>query len=140
MRCEDLMSTDVTCVGRQDTAQSAALKMRELNVGFLPVCDESSRVIGTLTDRDIAIRLVADDRASSTAVADVMTEEVVYCSPDDDLDEAERLMALNHKSRILCIDDDGHLSGVISLSDIARRESARKAAKVLSQVSMRETY
>ena len=67
-----------------------------------------------------------------------MTEEVVACSPQDDIREAERVMAENHKSRIMCNDDDGRLVGVISLSDIAQHEGGARASDTLRQVSERE--
>ena len=65
--------------------------MREDNIGFLPVCDQLGKVLGTLTDRDIAIRVVADGRLPTTMVEDVMTSEVVACSPKDTLEKAEAL-------------------------------------------------
>ncbi|HCF61619.1 MAG TPA: CBS domain-containing protein, partial [Myxococcales bacterium] len=106
MRCDELMKTNVRCITEGDTVQNAAEKMADDNIGFLPVCDEKGRPIGTLTDRDIAIRVAAEDRlASGTPVKQVMTREVVSCSPSDDLSVAEDLMAKNHKSRILIVDD-----------------------------------
>src|SRR5438094_69530 len=120
MRCEEIMKSDVECVSAIDHVQAAARKMRDAGVGFLPVCDRDRKVLGTLTDRDIAIRLVAEDLAPDTAVQTIMTKEAVSCRPSDALEEATRLMREHHKSRILCCDDDGRLLGVISLSDIAQ--------------------
>lgn len=77
--------------------EDGAIRMRENNVGFLPVCDQSKRALGTLTDRDIAIRLVAQKKPGSTFVEDIMTEEVVACSPRDDVRDAARVMAQNQK-------------------------------------------
>ena len=140
MRCEEIMKRDVECVGPQDTARDAALKMRDSNVGFLPVCDESRRVLGTLTDRDLAIRLIASNRSPSTAISDLMTREVVFCRPIDDLHRAEQLMAQNHKSRILCCDDGGRLVGIISLSDVAQHEEDRELADTVRHVTEREAH
>ena len=123
MRCREIMKKDVECVSATDTAQAAAKRMRDVNVGFLPVCDQSKRVLGTITDRDLAIRVLADASPSTTRMEDVMTREVVCCRPDDELEEAENLMAKNQKSRIVVIDSGGALVGVISLSDIAQREA-----------------
>jgi CBS domain-containing protein len=112
--------------------------MRDENIGFLPVCDDKSKVLGTITDRDIAIRVCADDRAcSKTQIADVMTREVIACRPGDDIGRAQQLMSKHHKSRILCTDDSGKLVGVISLSDIAQR-MADAGAQILREVTTRE--
>jgi CBS domain-containing protein len=138
MICRELMKEDIECVHPSDTVHTAARKMRDANVGFLPVCDSSMRVIGTLTDRDIVLRVCADGRQLSTLVEDVMTREVVACQPTDDITKAEQLMSKKHKSRMLCIDSHGELVGVISLSDIAQREDRARAGETLRQVSQRE--
>jgi CBS domain-containing protein len=140
MRCKDVMKTTVQCAGLTDTVQSAARAMRDRNIGFLPVCDTDGRVIGALTDRDIAIRLASDDRsAAQTLVGDVMTGEVVCCLSTDDLARAEQLMASRKKSRVIVVDESGAACGVISLSDIAERDSTTRAAVTLRQVVTRET-
>ena len=140
MRCEEIMKKDVECVSPQDTVQAAAKRMRDENIGFLPVCDQSKKVQGTITDRDLTIRLLADGRPATTQVKDVMTREVVAIRPQDDLRKAEELMSKNHKSRIMCVDEGGRLVGVISLSDIAQREEAGRAAQTLRNVSEREAH
>jgi CBS domain-containing protein len=138
MRCEELMKRDVVTVSAEDTAQEAARLMREENVGFLPICDGERKVVGTLTDRDIAIRLVAAGQAASCAVRDIMTDELVACRPGDDVREAERKMVEHRKSRIVCTDAQGRIAGVISLSDIAVCETRGRAAEVLRGVAERE--
>jgi CBS domain-containing protein len=137
MLCEELMKKDVECVSPRDTVEDAACRMRDENVGFLPVCDQSKKVLGTLTDRDIAIRLVAAKMTGDTFVEEIMTREVVACRPQDDIRKAEQLMTQNHKSRIMCLDDSGRLEGVISLSDIAQHDRGR-ASETLRQISERE--
>jgi CBS domain-containing protein len=138
MRCEDLMKHDVECTSPQDTVQSAARKMRDENVGFLPVCDASGKVLGTVTDRDLAIRVLPEALGANTKIGDVMTHQVVACRPEDDLRNAEDLMIRNQKSRIMCIDAGGKLVGVISLSDIFQREDANRAAQTMRAVTERE--
>lgn len=139
MRCEEIMKTKVECVGPSDTVQSAAKKMRDCEIGFMPVCDESKHVLGVLTDRDITIRMVAEDaRASSTPVESIMSRELVACRQEDSIEKAQQLMAENKKSRICCVDDDGKLVGVISLSDIAQHEEPGRASETLKHVSSRE--
>lgn len=123
MRCRDIMRKNVHCLAETDTIQVAAQRMNEHNVGFLPVCDLLRHVVGTLTDRDIALRVCTDDRqASSIKAAEVMTREVLACRPDDDLQAAEQIMGKHQKSRLLITEKDGTLAGVISLSDVVARE------------------
>jgi CBS domain-containing protein len=139
MQCAEIMKTQVECIAGNDTVAAAAARMRAQNIGFLPVCDPAGAMIGTLTDRDIAIRLVAGDRPGRTPVEEVMTRETICCRPGDELDEAEALMAMHQKSRIVCVDETQHPVGVISLSDIARHEpSGERASQVLREVSGRE--
>ncbi|SRR5258708_22711362 len=139
MRCEEIMKKDVECMSPQDTVQAAARRMRDENVGFLPVCDRSKKVLGVVTDRDLAMRILAEGQPPSTRVEEVMSREVIACRPDDDLRKAEELMVKNHVSRMLCVDTEGPLVGVISLSDIAQREESGRAAKTMRGVTERET-
>jgi CBS domain-containing protein len=141
MKCDEVMKRTVHCAGVTDTVQSAARAMRDRNVGFLPVCEVDGRVVGTLTDRDIAIRLAAEDGvASQCLVSDFMSREVVACRPSDDLSTAEQLMATHRKSRILVVDDDGAISGVISLSDVVERDTHARAAVTMRNVATREAH
>jgi CBS domain-containing protein len=136
--CRDVMKHDVECVHQDDSVQRAAQKMRDSNVGFLPVCDERMKVLGVITDRDISVRLVADNRPATSRVRDVMTREIVACRPTESLTRAEELMATRHKSRVMVLDKDDTLVGVISLSDVAEIEDAAIAAQTLQQVASRE--
>src|SRR5262245_20615691 len=99
------MKREVECIAPSDPVFRAAQSMRTRNVGFLPVCDHEERVVGTLTDRDIALRIVADCCALNTPAGDVMTKEAITCRPDDDISVAEELMAKHHKSRMMCVDE-----------------------------------
>jgi CBS domain-containing protein len=138
MRCEEIMKDGVLCVSPRDAVEHAAAAMRDGNLGFLPVCDQSGKVLATITDRDIAIRLVAARKPGTIAIEEIMTREVISCSPNDDIRRAQELMAKNHKSRIMCLDEDGDLVGVISLSDVAQREQSSRAGETLRQVAERE--
>jgi CBS domain-containing protein len=132
------MKTNVECVTPQDSVETAAQVMRARNIGFLPVCDEKTdRVVGTVTDRDIAIRVVAEHKSASTRVASIMTRDAVVCRPEDDLATAEELMTENLVSRIMCVDEQDELVGVISLSDLAQFDG-ESAIRTLEQVSARE--
>jgi CBS domain-containing protein len=138
MLCSEIMKQSIQCLAPNETAVTAAQKMRDQNVGFLPICDASMKVLGTLTDRDIAVRLVADRRPLRTQVWELMTHDVVACMPHDDIATAEELMGEHQKSRIMCLDEDGRLLGVISLSDIAKCERGARAAATMRMISSRE--
>jgi CBS domain-containing protein len=136
MLCKDVMKSEVFSLSPQDTVELAARKMRDFNVGFLPICDKSGKVLGTLTDRDIALRVVAEGRTSDLPVEKFMSRDVIFCRPVDDLKRAEELMGQSQKSRILCI-ESGKLSGVISLSDLAHRDGSG-SIQTMAQVTQRE--
>jgi CBS domain-containing protein len=138
MRCEEIMKRDVQYVQPTDPVQAAARRMREANVGFLPVCDSSRKVLGAITDRDIALRIVAEGRPPTTAIGDVMTREVVACAAGDDVRRAEDLMGKQHKSRMIVADEEWRLLGVISLSDIAQVEDGPRASQTMKEVTERE--
>ena len=138
MRCEEIMKTQVECVRPDDEVAVAAKKMGECNVGFLPVCDDGKHVVCTITDRDLAIRVLGERAAPDTPVGKVMTREVGACRPGDTLEQAERIMAEAQKSRILCTDDLGELVGVISLSDLAQYDSDEQVAQIVREVTSRE--
>lgn len=131
------MKSDACCVAPGDTIQEAARQMREENIGFLPVCDDSEKVLGTITDRDIALRVVAEGKSFDTKVEDVMSREVVSASADDDISDAESLMSSRQKSRLIVTDGDGKLEGVISLSDLTKRDSD-SGARAMRGVTSRE--
>ena len=137
MLCRDVMKTDVRCATAQTTVAQAAALMRDEEIGFLPICDEMRNVIGTLTDRDIAIRVVAENQSANQSAELFMSPAVVTCLSDEDLSTAQELMSEMQVSRIVCTSEDGQLEGVISLSDIAQVDGARAAA-TLRSVTERE--
>lgn len=139
MLCSEIMKSAIECLSPRDPADLAARKMRDHNVGFLPVLDDGLHAVGTLTDRDIAVRLVASNLPLVTPVSDLMSSQIVACKPTDDVRRAEELMGLYRVSRVLCVEEDGALAGVISLSDIAQHESPLAAAQTLRDVTARET-
>lgn len=136
MKLKELMKSDAQCISPDQPAQAAARMMREGNIGFLPVCDDDGKVLGTITDRDITLRVVADGKSPSTKVSQVMSKEVVAGKPDDDLRAGERQMGSAKKSRLMVTDDGGKLLGVISLSDIAK--SGIDASETMRNVTSRE--
>ena len=138
MLCQEIMKPGVECLSPTATAQLAAQRMRDLNVGFLPICDADKKVLGTVTDRDLSVRVLAEGRPPNTPVREMMTEPVITCRPDDNLGTVQKLMGQYHKSRIIVIDDGGRAVGVISLSDIAQYAEPAGAAQTMKKVSERE--
>jgi CBS domain-containing protein len=138
MIAEQIMNRSPKCLTEKDTVRQAATLMRDENIGFVPICDEAGHIVGTVTDRDIAVRLVAEDGASNVALSWLMSRDPVVCRSKDDLSTIEKLMEDNHKSRIVCVDDHDQPVGVISLSDIAKVEEGERAARVLRIITERE--
>jgi CBS domain-containing protein len=132
------MKSAVKCVSPTTTLEEAAVMMRDEGVGFLPICDARRHVIGTITDRDITIRAVAGNESAGQPVEKFMTRSVVACRSGDDLSYAQERMSQEKVSRIMCIDEEGTLEGVISLSDIALLEEGVRAYATLRDVSERE--
>jgi CBS domain-containing protein len=141
MLCEQIMKCDVKCLTEKDTARAAARLMRDAAIGFVPVCDAKGKIVGTITDRDIVVRIAADGATTlDTPLDKIMSKSVVSCSPKDQLDRAEQLMEKSRKARIVCADDQGKPVGVISLSDIAQHEDGTRVAKLLREVTRREAH
>jgi CBS domain-containing protein len=141
MVCSQIMKRgfEMEVVRPEDNLHMVARRMRDRGVGFLPVVDGVGRPIGTLTDRDLAVRAGADDkRPSAVTVREVMTTEPVTCGRFEELRKAEELMVRYKISRILCVDEAGMLAGIISLSDIIDAERDDRAAELLRQLDLRE--
>lgn len=118
----DQMTADVVTIEPSATVVEAAQRMIESQKGPLPVVD-AGRVVGIVTDRDIIARVVAADREPhSVRVEDIATKDLVTAKPDQDIDEARRLMAEHQLDRIIVAEEDGHLVGVISEADIRADE------------------
>ena len=132
----DVMTREVECVGPMATVQEAAERMKSANIGSVPVCQDS-RLIGTITDRDITIRVTAEGRDPHvTAVRDVMSRPVVSVHPHQDLLEAEQLMHDHQVRRLPVVEQDDRLVGYVTTAIIARREADEKVVgKVLKGIS-----
>lgn len=120
MQIREIMTRGVECVNPEATIQEAGRKMRDLNVGAVPVCGDDDRLKGIVTDRDIAIRAVAEGRdPRSCRVRDIMTPEIIYCFEDQDASEAIQLMEDRKVRRLVVLDRNKRLVGIISLGDLA---------------------
>ena len=120
----DIMTREVSTIQLADAVQTAAQCMRDLDVGVLPVCDGDT-LVGMVTDRDIAVRGVAAGLNPADAlVADVMTDEVHSCSPTDTVDVAMKQMGDAQVRRLAVLDPKRRIVGIVTLGDLATRQSA----------------
>jgi CBS domain-containing protein len=135
MKVSDCMTRDVRLAAPDQSLREAAALMAELDVGVLPV-GENERLVGMITDRDIAVRGVACGRGPDSTVREVMTDNVKYCFADQSLEEVSRNMGDIQVRRLPVVDREKRLVGIISLSDIANGEGAvDEAGEALRDIS-----
>jgi CBS domain-containing protein len=124
MQIRDIMTREVEVVPGDAPVREAAAKMKQLDVGAIPVCDGQK-----LTDRDIAVRLAAEGRnPSETRVSEIMTRDLYYCFEDQDVEEAATVMEAGQIRRLPILDQDRQLVGIVSLGDISVRSDEKTAA------------
>ncbi|HYG65625.1 MAG TPA: CBS domain-containing protein [Thermoanaerobaculia bacterium] len=136
----DIMSSDPACVTPVATAQEAAGLMETHDVGSLPVVESESskRLLGIVTDRDLALRVLGRGESGNTPVSEVMSKDLHCARQEDDLDKVERLMAEHQVRRIPVLDEQDRLVGMIAQADLARERRAvgdKDFAKVVEQIS-----
>jgi CBS domain-containing protein len=134
------MTRDVTLVDPNIIIRDAARKMRADGIGAIPV-GENDRLIGMITDRDIAMRAVAEDRApGTTSVREVMSGRVYYCFEDDDVEQAAQVMAEHQVRRLPVLNRDKRLAGVVAMADMGREkpEAGQAALEGISQPTEKE--
>jgi CBS domain-containing protein len=141
MKVKDVMTSGVECISPITTLREAAQRMKELDVGPMPVCGEDDRLAGMITDRDITVRAVAAGLDLSTAkVRDVMTPNVIYCFEDQDIGDAAHMMEQNQIRRLVVLNRDKRLVGIISLGDLAvdsgNEELAGHTLEAISEPAM----
>ena len=136
MKLSEIMTRDVVVMQPDDSLQSAAKKMRDRTIGFLPVCD-GEELIGVISDRDITIRALADGMDVNIMLGrDLMTVPAIYCFDDQDVSEAAKIMEENQIRRLVVLSrEEKRLVGVVSLGDVARNESTDRSGQVLQKVS-----
>jgi len=131
----DIMSRDVTVIGPEATIHQAAQKMRTGDFGLLPV-GENDRLIGAISDRDIVIRAVADNKGPATRVREVMSEGVFWAYEDESVESAARLMSERQVRRLPVVNRDKRLVGIVSLGDFAvEAADMEPVAEALEEVS-----
>lgn len=134
MRVSDCMTRGVEITDPQTTICDAAKMMADCDAGALPV-GENDRLVGVITDRDIAIRAVAEGKGPDSKVRDVMSAEVKYCFEDDDVDEVLRNMGELQVRRLPVLNRDKRLVGIVSLSDLAMNGASATAGEALSDIA-----
>jgi len=132
-KVSDVMTSGVKIVSPDTTLQEAASKMKSADSGFLPI-GSGDRLVGTITDRDIVLRAVAEGKdPKSTTVQDAMSKDVVYCFDDQDLDEVKKVMGEKQIRRMPVMNRDKRLVGVLSLGDLAGNTSVNEAVDKISK-------
>jgi CBS domain-containing protein len=132
MKIRDVMTRTAQLTSPDDTLRHAAQMMKECDCGVLPVA-EGDRLVGMITDRDIAVRGIADGKGPDAKVRDVMTDEVMYCFDDDGIQQVCQNMAEIQVRRLPVVSRDKRLVGIVSLSDLAKKEA--NAAKALRGIA-----
>ncbi|MDM7916507.1 MAG: CBS domain-containing protein [Candidatus Eisenbacteria bacterium] len=138
MTCRDLMTENPVYCTKSDIVVQPARLMRDEQVGPIPVVEDPSsrRLIGIVTDRDLALKVVAEGRdPNSTRVEAVMTRDPITCHPDDDVKEAMSAMEDHQLRRIPIVEDGDRLVGIIAQADIARKKGKGDTAEVVKSVS-----
>ncbi|MCK0512609.1 CBS domain-containing protein [Aromatoleum buckelii] len=134
MQVSEAMTMDVRMLDPEQTIEDAARMMAEWNVGALPVND-GEKLIGMVTDRDITVRAVASGKSPDTRVRDVMTKEVKYCFEDEDIAHVARNMGDEQIHRLVVLDRNKRLVGIVALADIANTEGAEPAGEAICGIS-----
>ena len=134
MQVSDAMTRDVRVANAEETIEQAARLMAGLDAGMLPV-GENNRLVGTITDRDIAVRAVAQGKGPETKVRDVMTDDVKYCFADQQIDEVTANMGDIQVRRLPVLDRDKQLVGILSLGDVAATAGDGAAGEALAGIS-----
>ena len=134
MKVREIMTTNVECVSPDAGLLELANKMKTLDVGFIPIC-ESDRLVGTVTDRDIVIRGLAGGKNINTCKArDIMTKDVFWCFEDEDVKEVAGKMREKEVRRMLILNPEKRLVGVVSIGDISKVEE-KESGKTLKDIT-----
>ena len=134
MRVAEIMTRDVRVTHPDQSIQEAARMMADADAGIMPV-SEGDRLVGMISDRDIAVRAVAEGKGPQTPVREVMSPEVKYCFEDEDTDHVARNMAEIQVRRLPVVNRDKRLVGIIALGDLAVMEGAHPAGEAISGIS-----
>lgn len=135
-RCREIMTQNVTTATREMSVGEVARLMRDGDMGSIPVVEENKKLVGIITDRDIVVRVVAEEKDLNTKIGDVMTTEVFSVAANDFVFEAIRLMGDRQVRRIPVVGSAGELVGIIAMADVAlETEDEREIAETLEEIS-----
>jgi CBS domain-containing protein len=134
MQVSQIMTPDPDTAQLQDTLQAVASRMDSGDYGSMPVVD-GGRLVGVLTDRDIAVRAVGQGLGPDTPVSEVMTPDPVCVTPDSDLEEAAEIMQTEQIRRLFVTDEDDRLVGVVALGDVALEDDEDLTGRTLEEIS-----
>ena len=139
MKTIEIMTPNPQCIAPDDFITQAAARMKACNIGILPVCKQG-RLVGVLTDRDIAIRAVANGLdPNQVTVQTVMSRLIISCFADQDQEDAASMMESHHVRRLPVLDRDEHLIGIISVGDIVvRSDNENRAIKILEHIAIEQ--
>jgi CBS domain-containing protein len=131
----DVMTSNPCTIDAEQTVAYAAKMMREEDVGLAPIV-EGDKLVGMLTDRDITVRVVAEGKdANAVKVSEVASGELLTVNPQQDLDEALRMMAKHQVRRLPVVEEDGRLVGVVAQADVAREGDAEATGRLVAEIS-----
>jgi len=132
----ELMTERPRTVPPDASAVDAAKVMQNEDAGVVPIVEDDGRLVGVVTDRDIALRVVAEGREpDSTKVAEIASQNLATVDPQQDIDEALRLMAEHQVRRLPVVEEDGRLVGILAQADVARHLDASRTGEVVEQIS-----
>ena len=134
MKVSKCMTRDVELVSPTQTIRDAAQMMAELDAGALPV-QQDDRLVGMITDRDIAVRAVAQGKSPDTRVRDVMSPELLYCFDDQEIEDVSRNMGEVKVRRLPVVNRDKRLVGIISIGDLALKEEQTLTGSTIARIS-----
>lgn len=131
---DEVMTHEPRTLTTDSTVAEAARMMRDEDVGSVPLV-EGGKCAGTVTDRDIVVRAVADERPLDTPVQEIASKHLVTVDPQQPIDEAMRLMAEHQVRRLPVCEEDGRIVGIVAQADIARHEAGEQTGKTVEQIS-----
>ena len=134
MKVSEVMTAQVATATPRSTISDVAATMAKVETGAIPVVDDG-KVVGLITDRDIVLRVVAEQLGLDTPVAQVMTEGVETCSEEDNVADADAKMGARQIRRLIVLDERGGLAGILSLGDVALDYGAKQVGKTLEDIS-----
>ena len=137
MKAQDVMTGEPRSLTPDSSAREAAQLMKEINAGVIPVVEgDSKKLVGVVTDRDIAIRVVAEGKDADCRVSEVMSAgRIATCSPTDDVDRVMETMSREQVRRIPIVDERGDLVGIVAQADIVRKADDKKAERTVEKIS-----